>query len=163
MKHQMKISLLLLGLLITSCISPVMEGDSEINSLLEAYTTTWNTHDGEAVAAYYTSDADLIMGSLPLITGRKAIGRWWNTYFSQIAESRKGEFKLLTIRDIAPDVRIVNVCSKTYGRNKDSKELETRLARGTWVLVKRNDIWQIASMRGLPAEGEQRYRPGVDR
>jgi uncharacterized protein (TIGR02246 family) len=131
MNHQMKIRQLLLGLLITSCVSPVKEGDSEFNSLLEAYTTTWNIHDGEAVAAYYTSDADLIMGSLPLITGREAIGRWWNTYFSQIDESRKGEFKLLTIRDIAPDVRIVNVSSKTYGRNKDSEELENRLARGT--------------------------------
>jgi uncharacterized protein (TIGR02246 family) len=163
MNHQMKIRLLLLGLLITSCVSPLTEGDSEFKSFLEAYTTAWNTHNGDSVAAYFTSDADLIMGSLPQITGREAIGGWWNTYFSQIDESRKGEFKLLTIKDITPDVRIVNISSKTFGRNMDNEELETRLARGTWILVKRNEIWQIAAMRGLPAEGEQRFRPGVDR
>ena len=163
MSHQMKMRLLLFGFIITSCVSPVKEEESEFNSILEAYTTTWNTHDGEAVATYYTSDADLIMGSLPLISGREAIGNWWDTYISKIDQSRKGKFKLLTIRDVAPDVRILNVSSTTYGVNKDGEELETRLARGTWVMVKKNKIWQIAAMRGLPAEGEQRLRPGIDR
>jgi len=159
----MKVELVLLGLFIASSVTFAQEGDSEFDSFLETYTTTWNTHDGDALAAFFTADADLIMGSLPRIAGREAISRWWNTYFSRIDESRKGEFKLLSLRDISPDVRIVNLSSKTFGAYSYGEELETRLARGIWVLVKRNEIWLITAMCGLPAEGEQRMRPGVDR
>lgn len=133
------------------------------DSFLETYTATWNTHDGIALAALFTTDADLIMGDLPRIAGRERIGEWWNTYFSRIDEGRTGEFELHLVRDIAPDVRLANVGSKTFGANEHGGELETRLARGTWVLVKRDGTWLIAAMRGLPAEGEQRLRPGVDR
>lgn len=163
MNHQAKIGLMLMGLLATSGVSHAEEGNSGFDSFLKAYTAVWNTHDGNALAALFTADADLIMGSLPRIAGREAIGGWWNTYFSRIDKGRKGEFELLSLKDIAPDVRLVNVGSKTFGANRDDEELETRLARGTWVLVKKNETWLIVAMRGLPAEGEQRTRPGVDR
>ena len=159
----MKAGLLLLGLFIVYGIPSSKERDSEFDSFLKAYTATWNTHDGDALAAFFTADADLIMGSQPRITGRNDIGKWWDTYFSRIDEGRKGEFKLLSLRDIAPGVLIVNISSKTFGENSHNKELETRLARGTWVLVKNNECWLISAMLGLPAEGEQRLRPGEDR
>ena len=159
----MKVGFVFIGLMITSGVSMAQQGNAEFDSFLEAYTTTWNTHDGEALAAYYSADAELIMGSLPRIAGREAIESWWNTYFSRIDENRKGEFKLVSLRDIAPGVRIVNVTSKTFGANRTGEELESRLARGTWVLVKKNETWEITAMLGLPAEGEQRLRPGVDR
>jgi len=163
MNNQMKIGLVLLGILITSGVTPSKVGDPELDSFIEDYTTAWNIHHGDALIPFFTPDADLIMGSLPRIAGREAISKWWNMYFSRIDESRKGEFKLLSCKDITPDVRIVNISSKTFGTNKYGEELETRLARGTWVLVQNNETWQIAAMRGLPAEGEQRLRPGVDR
>lgn len=163
MNHRVILGLVLLALFITSGVSRAEEVSSEFDSFLENYTATWNTHDGGALAALFTADADLIMGNLPPIAGREAIGGWWNTYFSRIDEGRKGEFELLSLRDIAPGVRLVNVGSKTFGTNRHGEELETRLARGTWVLVKRNESWLIAAMRGLPAEGEQRLRPGADR
>jgi len=161
--NQMKIRLVLLGILITSGITPAQEAGSDFDSFLEAYTTVWNTHDGEALSAFFTTDADLIMGNIPIIAGRAAIGKWWYTYFSRIDESRKGEFRLLSLREIVPDVRIVNISSRTYGTNMDGAELETRLARGTWIMVKSKDNWQIAAMRGFASEGEQRLSPGVDR
>jgi uncharacterized protein (TIGR02246 family) len=163
MNYRAKVGLVLLGLLVTACASPAKEENSEFDSFLEAYTAAWNTHDGNALAALFTVDADLIMGNLPRITGRETIGGWWNTYFSRIDEGRKAEFEVLSLRDIAPGVRLVNVGSKTFGVNRHGEELETRLARGTWVLVKRNETWLIAAMRGLPVEGEGRLRPGTDR
>lgn len=163
MNHRVNVGLLLLVLLAIPGVSPAKEGNSEFGSFLEAYTATWNTHDGDALAALFTDDADLIMGNLPRIDGRDAIGGWWNTYFSGINESREGEFELLSLRDIAPGVRLVNVGSKTFGANGNEEEFETRLARGTWVLVRRNETWLIAAMRGMPAEGERRLRPGTDR
>jgi hypothetical protein len=71
------------------------------------------------------------MGNLPRITGREAIGGWWNSYFSGIDEARKGEFELRSFRDIAPGVRILNVSPKTSEETSHGEELETRLARGT--------------------------------
>lgn len=159
----MKAGLFFFGFIIVLGISPIDERDSKIDSFLEAYTNTWNTHDGDSLAALFTTDADFIMGSMPRIVGRDAIGEWWRTYFSKIDEDRKGEFKLLSFRNITPDVRIVNVNSKTFGANSDGEELETRLARGLWVLVNRDETWLISAMLGLPAEGEQRLNPGVDR
>lgn len=163
MIHRAKLVLVLLGFLVISGVSTAEEGNSEFDSFLEAYTATWNTHDGDALAALFTADADLIMGNLPRIDGRVAIGGWWNAYFSRIDESRKGEFELLSVRDIMSGVRLVNVSSKTFGTNGQGEKLETRLARGTWVLVKGDETWLIAAMRGLPAEGEHRLRPGTDR
>lgn len=83
--------------------------------------------------------------------------------FSNMNDGRKGEFELLSLTYIAPDVTLVNVSSKISGAVNNGKDLETRLARGTWVLVQRNDTLLIAAMRGFPAVGEQRTRPGVDR
>lgn len=162
--------LMLLTFLAAFSVSSAEEGDEEIeeeksdfDSFLKAYTATWNTHDGDALGTFFTSDADLMMGNLPRIVGREAIGGWWNTYFSRIDEGRKGEFELISQRDIVPGAKLVNVSSKTFGAKEDGEELETRLARGTWVVVKRNEAWRIAAMRGLPAEGDQRERPGTDR
>lgn len=162
MNQRVTFGLLLFALLGFSVVSPAEEANSEFDSFLEAYTTTWNTHDGDALAAMFTDDADLIMGNLPRIDGREAIAAVWNVYFSRISEKREGEFELLSLRDIAPGVRLANVRSRTFGTDQHGEELETRLARGTWVLVRRQETWLIAAMRGLPEEGENRLGPGTD-
>jgi uncharacterized protein (TIGR02246 family) len=163
MNHRVKLGLVLLALFVTSGVSLAEEENSKFDSFLEAYTATWNTHNGDALAALFTADADLMIGNLPRITGRKAIGGWWKSYFSKVDQGRKREFELLSFRDIAPGVRLVNVGSKTSGETRHGEKLETRLARGTWVLVKISETWLIAAMRGLPAEDEHRLRPGIDR
>jgi len=131
--------------------------------LLEVYTSVWNTHDGAALGALFSADADLIMGNHPRVEGREAIGGWWQTYFSQVDAGRMGKFVVVSEREIAPGVRLLNVLSKTSGSDETGTELPTRLARGTWIVVERDGAWEIAAMRGLPAEGEQRVAPGTDR
>jgi uncharacterized protein (TIGR02246 family) len=154
--------LLIFAVLATSNFATAEDATSDF-SFLEVYASAWNKHDGAALAALFTADADIMMGNLPVIVGREAIQDWWQTYFSRIDEGRKGEFELLSDRVIAPGVRLVNIRSKTSGTNESGDPLETRLARGTWVVVKKGGTWLIAALRGLPAEGEQRMRPGTDR
>lgn len=153
--------LLISATLATSSVATAEDATSDFG-FLEVYTSTWNTHDADALVRLFTADADLTMGNLPLVVGREAIRGWWQAYFSRIDEGRKGEFEVLSNRVIAPGVRLVNVRSKTSGTNESGDQLETRLARGTWVVVKTGETWLIAAMRGLPAEGEQRVRPGTD-
>lgn len=163
MNRRGTVRLLLVLLAAAPATSSAGEPELGLDSFLAAYTATWNSHDGAALATFFTEDADLIMGSLPRIDGRAAIGEWWSSYFSRIDASRHGEFVLLSLREIAPGVRLANVGSRTLGAEAKPGELETRLARGTWLLVNRDDTWLIAAMRGLPAEGEHRSRPGTDR
>jgi uncharacterized protein (TIGR02246 family) len=162
MKSQIFQVLMILMVLAISDFAATGDDISEF-AFLEAYASAWNTHDGDVLAALFTTDADIMMGNLPLIVGRKAIRDWWQIYFSRIDEDRKGNFELLSTRVIAPGVKLVNILSKTSGTNVSGDQLETRLARGTWVVVKTGKTWLIAAMRGLPAEGEQRVRPGTDR
>ncbi len=163
MNHRVTHGLMLLALLVHPVASVAADANPEFDPFLNAYTVAWNTHDGQTLAALFAPDADFIMRSLPRVVGREAIGQWWSTYFSRVDEGREGTFDLVTIRDLAPGVRLVNVDTKTSGTNAQGELLEPRLARGTWVLVKNGETWLIAAMRGLPAEGEQRTRPGTDR
>lgn len=163
MKHRLSVGMLLSLLLVLPGNSPAREQGQDFDRFLIAYTATWNTHDGNALAALFADDADLIVGNLPRIDGRAAIGASWTTYFSRISENRRGEFELLSLRDIAPGVRLANVRSRTFGVDEDGEELETRLARGTWVLVRSDGVWRIAAMRAQPEVGENRTAPGTDR
>jgi len=163
MNRRGTVKLLLVLLVAAPAASLAGEPKLELDSFLDAYTATWNSHDGAAVATFFTEDADLIMGSLPRIDGRAAIGEWWSSYFSRIDTGRHGEFVVLSLREIAPGVRLANIESRTGGEDARAGELEKRLARGTWLLVKKDEAWLIAAMRGLPAEGEHRSRPGTDR
>lgn len=153
---------LLLGALATSSVAAAGDVTPDTD-FLQVYAATWNAHDAGALAALFTADADIVMGNLPRVAGREAIRRWWRTYFSGIDAGRRAEFKMVSDRVLAPGVRLVNVVSKTSGVADSGEKLETRLARGTWVVVKKGKNWLIAAMRGLPAEGDERVRPGRDR
>jgi hypothetical protein len=49
------------------------DAPSELRSRAKAYEHDWNTHRGSAVAAFFTEDADMILGNGPRIVGRGAI------------------------------------------------------------------------------------------
>lgn len=136
---------------------------SELRARVTAYERAWNTHDPSAVAAYFTTDADMLVGNLPSVDGRGAIQDWWTGYFANISGERNGSFAISSMRLITSDVALVNVDSRTGGKDADGAELPTRLARGTWVMVHRDGEWLIAALRALPAQGDVRLGPGVDR
>jgi uncharacterized protein (TIGR02246 family) len=136
---------------------------SDLRVRVEAYEQMWNTHRASAVAAFFTEDADMIFGNGPRITGREAIQEWWDAYFARIDATRKGTFAIDSVRMIMPEVALINVASTTGGRGPAGEELPTRLARGTWVLVRHSGEWWISALRGLPAEGDIRVAPGTDR
>ncbi len=135
----------------------------ELLSLLNAYEEAWNTHEAGSVAAFFSRDADMVMGNHPRATGRNAIEASWAAYFSKIDETRKAEFELESFRMITPEVAIINVGSTTSGAAHSRDELPTRLARGMWVLVKDGDRWRITALRALPAVGDERVTAGTDR
>ncbi|MGA9191310.1 MAG: SgcJ/EcaC family oxidoreductase [Anaerolineales bacterium] len=135
----------------------------ELLSLLKAYEDAWNTHEAGSVAAFFSLDADMVIGNHPKATGRNAIEASWAAYFSKIDEARKAEFELESSRMVTPEVAIIDVSSTTSGAAHSGDELPTRLARGTWVLVRDRGQWRIIALRALPAVGDKRVASGTDR
>jgi len=134
----------------------------ELYARVEEYERTWNSHEASAVAAFFAEDADMLFGNEPIRSGRDAIRDWWADYFDLIEAARGGTFAIESLRLITADVALLNVASTTAGRGVAGQGLSTRLARGTWVMVRRAGVWWIASLRGLPAEGDVRAGPGRD-
>jgi uncharacterized protein (TIGR02246 family) len=135
----------------------------DLHTLVKKYEGVFNAHRASAVAAFFSKDADMIVGSGPKIVGREAIQEWWAHYFSRIDEQRKGTFAIDSVRVVAPEVVLINLDTKTAGRRSTGEELPTRLARGTWVVVRQSGEWRIAALRAFPAVGEVRFSPGTDR
>jgi len=104
-----------------------------------------------------------VIGNHPKATGRNAIEASWAAYFSKIDEARKAEFELESSPMVTPEVAIIDVGSTTSGAAHSGDELPSRLARGTWVLVRDRGQWRIIALRALPAVGDKRVASGTDR
>lgn len=123
-----------------------------VHAQVDAYQSVWNTHGSAAVARFFSKDADLVMGNLPIINGRKAIQGWWKNYFAKQEPERSATFVVNSVRLLTADVALVNITSTTGGRDTLGQQLLIRKARGTWVLHQQNGNWLISAMRGMPTD-----------
>jgi uncharacterized protein (TIGR02246 family) len=130
----------------------------ELETTVARYISSWNTHDANVLAAHFDADADMIMGTGPILEGRTAIGAWWRAYFAAQEPERELTIEMLSTRSITTDVALINVRTTTGGRTDRGVELPPRRARGTWVLVHQDGQWHISSMRGMPTRQDQIIR-----
>lgn len=129
-----------------------------IGAFVDGYRTAWDAHDPVALGAFFTEDADMIMGVAPAARGRAAVQDWWREYFARQEPERRVVIEIHDVRVVAADVAVLNVATTTRGRNARSEELRARRARGTWVVVRKDGMWRIAAMRGMPTEQDQIIR-----
>jgi len=130
----------------------------DLTETVNRYVAAWNTHDASVLAAFFTADADMIMGNGPILSGRSAVEHWWREYFAVQEPTRKLTIAVLSTRGITVDVTVLNVRTTTGGRESRGSDLIARRARGTWVLVRQGDDWLIAAMRGMPTEQDRIVR-----
>lgn len=138
----------------------VGDDSTAIRAQVEAYEKVFNTHDPSALAAFFTDDADMIMGNQPITRGRQAIHDWWQNYFSIREQGLMSSFIINSVRLITTDVALINVDYTSDGRNAQSQEMPTRKARGTWVVVRKGGDWLISALRGMPTEDDSIIRGG---
>ena len=135
-------------------------------------TNGLDTHDASAVAAFFTEDADFIMGNQPEAVGRQAIADWWRNYFSHQEPERHLTLDVKSLRSVAAGVAVVNVATTTEGRDREGRALPSRRFRGEWVVHRQSDEWLISAMRGEPTERDsvglnpsltawEEFRPGI--
>ncbi len=121
----------------------------------EAYVHVWNTHDGRALSAFFTEDADFVMGNLPAVSGRRQIGDWWREYFRRQEPGRQLTLDVSPVSFLTPDVAVMTVGTTTGGQDDQGGPLRARKFRGTWLWHRQDSAWCIAAMRGLPTEADQ--------
>ena len=139
------------------------EADS-LERLVKAYEETWQLHDAARLALFFTEDSDMIVGIQPIIVGRPAIEMWWDRYFSRIDGGREVSVSIDSMRNLSPDIALLNVHTTTGGTHSETNEvLESRKARGTWVVTRADGDWKIVALRMHSPVGEQRLKPGTDR
>jgi uncharacterized protein (TIGR02246 family) len=132
-----------------------VEDSVAVGGRIEAYRTAWNTHDASVLAAFFTNDADLVMGNLPAAVGRQAIQESWREYFANQEPERGLALDVRSVRFVAPDVAVINVVTTTGGRDRQGQELAARRFRGSWVIRRQGGEWLISAMRGLPTEEDR--------
>ena len=130
-------------------------GLADLRQRVEAYQSAWNTHDATAVAAFFSEDADLVLGNLPAIQGREAIKAWWRTYFEKQETERRTTFDVTSARLLTPTGAVVNVSTTTTGRASGGEPSIVEKARATWLLHRDDGDWFIGAMRGLPTEEDR--------
>jgi uncharacterized protein (TIGR02246 family) len=127
-------------------------GSAAVRARVEEYRRAWNRHDASAVAAFFTEDADLVMGNLPARRGRQAIQDWWQDYFASQEPARHLTLDVGAVRFIANDAAVVNVATTTGGIDTEGQALPVRRSRGSWLLRRDRGNWLISALRGFPRE-----------
>lgn len=136
----------------------------DLQQFVASYVDVWNSHGSQKLADFFTEDSDMLMGIQPIISGRAAVERWWSGYFSRIDDGRRLEISIESIRILTADVVIMNVATTTGGiHSVTGDRMETRRARGTWVIIRSNGDWKINALRAHSPIGEAREGPGTDR
>jgi uncharacterized protein (TIGR02246 family) len=158
--------LLLFAFLFTTASDSLAEavGAESLESFLQAYEQTWQLHDASHLADFFAVDSDMIVGIQPTFVGRAAIETWWDQYFSRIDSGRFVSVSIDSMRILGPNIALLNVHTTTGGTHSETKEaLESREARGTWVVARAGKDWKIAALRMHSPVGEQRLKPGTDK
>ena len=139
------------------------DGAEELREFVAQYELSWQSHDAEVLGRFFAEDSDMIVGIQPRLVGREAIAEWWDTYFSRIESGRLLTVSIESIQLLNPDVAVVNVETTTGGNHSATNEiLESRKARGTWVVARSGRDWKISALRIHSPIGEIRVAPGTD-
>jgi uncharacterized protein (TIGR02246 family) len=137
---------------------------AQIEEFVTEYEEIWQSHDAERLAALFAGEADMMFGIQPRIIGRDAIETWWSNYFSHIDGGRQLAISIDSIRILSPDIALINVDTTTGGTHSQTNEvLESRKARGTWVVTRSRDGWKISALRAHSPIGLLREAPGRDK
>ena len=165
LSQTMKRILPLMLLLVSPSLAIAQAAEAnDLEEFVRMYEAAWQAHDAERLGEFFSEDADMIIGILPWMIGRDAIVASWSRYFSRIDNGRLLTISIESIRSLSPNVALINVETTTGGNHSETNEvLPSRKARGTWVVTRHNNDWQISALRAHSPIGERREAPGTDK
>ena len=129
---------------------------TDLEELVRLYRAAFNSFQPEAVSAFYTADADIIVRNAPAIRGKDAISNWWRVYFS--SPRAPADFDLLKVQSLTPDAAIVEVLATGPRTDSKGNAIPARQAHGAWLVVHQSGAWKIAALRVLPGKPDRVIR-----
>jgi uncharacterized protein (TIGR02246 family) len=104
-----------------------------------------NARDYAAAAAPFGDDGDLVLPGAARVTGRVAVQAEWRRAWSA-AGDRRIAVVVRSIRFTGPDAALAELTAE-FSSGTPVRD------RATYVLVRREDRWNVAALRVMPAEG----------
>jgi len=121
------------------------EKDSaSIRRVVTGFADSYNRHDAQALARWFTQDADFTTTQGVTIHGRRLIDEHFEPLFSGRLKSVHRTLSVRSIRLLTPEVASVNIeCEVSGAKKTDGSELANHKGLYAWILTRQDGQWLI--------------------
>lgn len=129
---------------------PVQAGndDAGVRGLIPKFKQAWANADAQGLAQLFASEADLVIPTGHLFSGRQAIGSFYASVFSAGYKGSVGTGQVERLRFVAPDVALGDgTWSITGAHDPSGREAPPERGIFTFVAVREKGQWKISGLR----------------
>jgi uncharacterized protein (TIGR02246 family) len=112
-------------------------------------TAAWTEHDGDAFAAVCTEDANMILPGDVYLTSREQILSFMKAAFAGPYKGTQVYGTPLGVKSVAEGIVLLTTEGGVMGPG-ETVVSSAQAIRATWMLVKRDSEWLIASYQNTP-------------
>jgi uncharacterized protein (TIGR02246 family) len=120
--------------------------EAAVRDLYEELMDGWNRGSGEAFAAAFTADGDLVAFDGTHFEGREEIAPFHQELFDRWMKGSRLVGQVKDVRFLSPDVALIHAVGSTVMRGKSEPSPE-RDSIQTLVAVRRDDGWRLAAFQ----------------
>jgi uncharacterized protein (TIGR02246 family) len=120
--------------------------EAAVRDLYEELMDGWNRGSGEAFAAAFTEDGDLVAFDGTHFEGREEIAPFHQELFDRWMKGSRLVGQVKDVRFLSPDVALIHAVGSTVMRGKSEPSPE-RDSIQTLVAVRRDDGWRLAAFQ----------------
>jgi len=121
--------------------------ESDLQVVLGQFTSAWDRSDSAGIAALFDENADLVIPDGVLVEGRGAIEKFYASVFEQGYRGSRGTASIKHIREIGPDMVLVDGEWRIDGANVDGHSEAPEIGIFNLVAKHRSRRWAICSLR----------------
>ena len=136
------------------------DDEAAVRGLHAELMNAWNRGSGEAFAAAFTEDGDLIAFDGTHFKGRKAIAPFHQQLFDTHLKGTRLVGEVTSVRFLSPNVALFHAIGGTIMRGK-SKPSPERESIQTMVAVLRDGEWRLAAFQNTRARPMGRAARGT--
>jgi uncharacterized protein (TIGR02246 family) len=119
------------------------DDEKEIRGVIDNYYNAWNQHDAKKMAGYYAIDGDLRTPWNEIGQGRQEVEKVYASEMNKQMKDAQIEKSVKSIRMVKPTIAFVDVESTITHNQSVQKHNMPFHHHVVYVLVKRDDQWQI--------------------
>ena len=120
--------------------------EQAVRDLYRQFMDAWNHGSGDALAAVFTDDGDLVGFDGHHLKGRAAIAPWHQQLFDKWLKGSRLVGRVQDVRFLGPDVAVMHAVGGTIKRGK-SKPSPGRNSIQTLVATRHGNQWHVAAFQ----------------